>query len=129
LRPPCGPPFGRTVRGRFYCAGVSAAAVAWAHVKTVLIEPLAYLGADKLASWGLILRVPARKRDRIAGNDADDRRAHSFSPSGRLSLRAPCWRTRRLEGSALWPFVTNKAFPMLGVSPILGRKELLAKAR
>ena len=29
--------FSRTVRGRFYCAGVSAPAVALAHVKTVLI--------------------------------------------------------------------------------------------
>ena len=59
-----------------------------AHFKTVLIEPLVYLRADELASWGLILRMPARKRDRIAWSDADDRRAHSFTPSGRLSLRA-----------------------------------------
>lgn len=67
---------------------MSLAAVALAQVKTVLIEPRVYLRADELASWGLILRVPPRKRDRIAWNDADDRRAHSFTPSGRLSLCA-----------------------------------------
>jgi len=33
---------------------VSAAAVASAQVKTVRIEPLVYLRADELASWGLI---------------------------------------------------------------------------
>ena len=74
-------------------------------------DPLAYLRADELAGWGLILRVPARKRDRIAGNDADDRRAHSFTPSGRLSLRATLPETGLVEGSAWWPFVTNRPFP------------------
>ena len=73
LAPTARAPFSRTIRGRFYCAGVSAAAVALAQVKTVLIEPLVYLRADELASWGLILRVPPRQRDGIPSNDADDR--------------------------------------------------------
>lgn len=103
---------------------MSLAAVALAQVKTVLIEPRVYLRADELASWGLILRVPPRRRDRIAWNDADDRRAHSFTPSGRLSLGATLSENR---SEALCP-VTNKAFPMLGVFPMLGRNELLAKA-
>jgi hypothetical protein len=42
LAPTVRAPFSHTVR-RFCCAGVSAAAVALAHVKTVLIEPLVYL--------------------------------------------------------------------------------------
>jgi hypothetical protein len=107
---------------------VSAAAVALAQVKAVLIDPLVYLRADELASWGLILRVPARKRDRIAWSDADDRRAHSLTPSGRLSLRATLPENWAPGGKALCGLVTNKAFPMLGVAPMLGRKELLAEA-
>jgi hypothetical protein len=39
-----------------------------------------YLRADELASWGLILRVPPRKRDRIAWNDADDRSTPLLTP-------------------------------------------------
>lgn len=97
-------PFSRTVRGRFYCAGVSVAAVAFAHVKTVLIERLVYSRDDKLASWGLILRVPARKRDRFAWSDADDRRAHSFTESGRLSLRATLPENRAPRGKRFVAF-------------------------
>ena len=107
LAPTARAPFSRTVRGRFYCAGVSAAAVALAQVKTVLIEPLVYLRADELASWGLILRVPPRKRDRIAWNDADDRRAHSFTPSGRLSLCATLSENRKTGGKRFVAFRYN----------------------
>lgn len=95
LAPTARDPLSRAVRGRFYCAGVSAAAVALAQVKTVRIEPLVYLRADELASRGLLVRVPPRKQDRIPWNDADDRRAHSFTPSGRLSLCATLAENRR----------------------------------
>jgi hypothetical protein len=104
---------------------VSLAAVALAQVKTVLIDPRVYLRADELASWGLILRVPPRKRDRIAWNDADDRRAPALPQVGVFHYAQPCRKTGAKRFVAL---VTNKAVPVLGVFPMLGRNELLAKA-
>ena len=113
---------------------IGATAVVFTAVKAVLIQPFPYARPDELVQVRTDFQGAAPPlSDWVSWSDGDDlaRQSHSFAAVGlyHYALFNLAGDTNSLPEALYGLFVTDRVFPMLGVTPMLGRNILSEETR